>query len=93
MWFERMLASLALAACLVAMLRLVLKERQRQRLDALFRSAWQPVRRAALKLRRRPAPPPDPARLTEEVIRRAREGHWEGNVYKPRAFRRPKKPH
>jgi 20S proteasome alpha/beta subunit len=35
----------------------------------------------------------DAARLADEAIRRAKDGDWEGNVYKPKSFRRPRKPH
>lgn len=90
---EKLIAAAILLACLVAMARLLMKDRQRARLDAALQRTWQRCRRAAQRLRRGPKPAPDAAQLTEELIRRAREGHWEGNVYKPRSFRKPKKPH
>ena len=90
---EKVFAALVLVACLVALARMALRPQHQRRLDAALRSAWQRVRRLGGSLRRKPRPPEDPARVAEEAIRRAREGHWEGNVYKPRSFRRPKKPH
>ncbi|MED5617778.1 hypothetical protein [Ideonella sp. BN130291] len=90
---EKIFAAGVLVACLVALLRMALPNRLQHRLDARLRRAWAGCLRLVDRLRRRRAPPPDPARVAEEAIRRAREGHWEGNVYKPRSFRRPKKPH
>lgn len=89
----RVLAGLVLAACLVLLLRMALGARRRERFDA----AW---RRLAGRWLRRPSGPPPPqaprvdpkeaARVADEAIRRAaRRGRWEGNVYKPDAFRPP----
>jgi hypothetical protein len=90
---EKLFAVVVLAACLVALVRMALRPHQRARMDALGRRVWARCRALVQRGRRAPAPAPDPARVAEEAIRRAREGHWEGNVYKPRSFRRPKKPH
>jgi hypothetical protein len=91
---EKLFAVIVLVACAVALLRMALRPAQQARWDAARRRVWARCRSLANRLRRRPAKPVDPARVAEEAIRRAREGHWEGNVYKPRSFRRPpKKPH
>ncbi len=90
---EKIFAALVLAACLVAMLRMVLPAAQRSRLDAAASRTWARCRRVVQRPPVRQPTAEDAARLAQETIRRAREGHWEGNVYKPRSFRRPKKPH
>ena len=89
----RVLAGIVLAVCLALLLRMVIGARLCQRIDAVFLRLLDRLRRR----RRQPAPPPprraDPkeaARVAEEAIRRAaRRGRWEGNVYKPDAFRPP----
>jgi len=92
---EKLLAAVVLLACIGALLRMALPTRKQQRLDAVLQRAWARCRRP----RQAPPQPPRPmtqqdaARVAEETIRRAREGQWEGNVFRPRSFRRPKKPH
>jgi hypothetical protein len=89
---EAILAMFLLVVCLVVGLRMLLGASRRQRLDA----AWTRLI-GRLQGRRPPSRPmraDEAARAAEDAIRRAREGgHWEGNVFKPRSFRRPKKPH
>ncbi len=65
-------------------------------LSGLPRSAKYSLRRRVLKLVRWRSSRKAAAQATEEVIRRARtkaSGEWEGNVYKPDSFKRPRKPH
>jgi hypothetical protein len=93
MSLEKLLAAIVLAACVVGLLRMALRQHQRARLDAWAARTWARCRNL---FRRKPAKPltqQDAARVAEEAIRRAREGHWDGNVFRPRSFRRPKKPH
>lgn len=99
---EKLFAGIVLAVCLVLMLRLVLGARRRARFDAAARRAWgnsQQFMRSAYHWRsqRREA-----ERAADEVIQRARgrsansdsiDGEWEGNVYKPKSFRKPRKLH
>ena len=101
---EKLFAGLVLALCLVLMLRLVLGARRRDRFDAAARRAWgnsQQFLSSAYHWRshRREA-----ERKADEVIRRAQgrsansespegDGEWEGNVYKPKSFRKPRKLH
>ena len=83
---ERVLAALALAACVVLLARLMIGAGRRQRLDAALRRTWNAVRRLALSLRHRR----EAARVAEEAIKRARDrGEWDGNVYTPKEFRKP----
>ncbi|HEX7383781.1 MAG TPA: hypothetical protein VF291_05675 [Burkholderiaceae bacterium] len=93
-------AILAVVVCALLFARLLLGERRRRRVDETLirtltgtrrrlRSAWRwrRVRRAA-------------AKEAAEAIRRARArrdedeaGEWDGNVYKTKSFRGPRKPH
>jgi hypothetical protein len=91
---EQLLAGLVLAACAVLLARLVLGERRRGRFDAAARRGAASLRRRALvvwhwRSRRRQA-----QRAAADAIERARRaGEWDGNVYKPKSFKRPRKPH
>lgn len=83
---EKSFAIVVLVVCVALMLRLVIGARLRWKLDNALRSAWAWLRGLARSRRSRK----DAERLAEEAIRRARgEGHWEGNVYKPKSFKRP----
>ena len=91
---ERTFAALVLAACAVLMLRLLMGERRRYRFDAAMRRAALALRRWALTLRhwrasRRAAE--QAAKAADDAIARARgrDGEWDGNVYKPKSFRKP----
>ncbi|RZL09573.1 MAG: hypothetical protein EOP40_09360 [Rubrivivax sp.] len=82
--------------CVLMLARLFMGERLRGRIDRLAIQSWQGLRRRVLKLVRRRSSRKAAAQATEEVIRRARtkaSGEWEGNVYKPDSFKRPRKPH
>ena len=83
---EKILAGLLLAVCLVMAWRLLLGDRRRRRLDDWFRSL--PVR--ARRLRHWRASRDEARRVAEEAIRRARgEVERDGNVYRPKSFRKP----
>lgn len=87
---EKVFAIAVLAICVVLMVRLLIGVRLRMRLDALARRAWQAVRDGARSLTRRRSSRKSAAQEAEEAIRRAREGGtWDGNVYKPKSFKRP----
>ena len=87
---ERTLAGVTLAICALLLLRLLIGARHRARVDALVRrrahAAWQSTLSIAnWRGRRRAA-----QRAAEDAIRRAaRKGEWDGNVYKPKSFRKP----
>lgn len=91
---ERALAVTVAVVCAVLLLRLCLGDRRRERIDAAAVRFVRRCRRAAASLwhwrsRRRRA-----ARLAEDAIHRARgKVVRDGNVYKPKSFRRPRKPH
>ena len=90
---ERLIAAVVLAVCALLFVRLAIGERHRQRLDAALRSVANAGRRALRSARaawhwrtiRRTS-----KKAADEAIRRAREGGtWDGNVYKPKSFRKP----
>lgn len=91
---EKSFAAIVLAVCVVMLLRMVIGERRRHRMDTVALRLWVGCRRTVLRAwnwwpSRRQA-----AKVADEAIRRARsEGEWDGNVYRPRSFRKPRKPH
>jgi hypothetical protein len=92
--FEKSLAIVVLVVCLVLMGRLLLGPRRRQRFDAAVRRAGFTIRRRAFLLYHWRASRRSAERVAEETIRRAREGgSWDGNVYRPKSFKGPRKPH
>jgi len=83
---ERVLAAVVFVTCLALLVRLLIGARRRARLDAALRRAMHAVRGAVLAVRHRR----EAARVAEDVIKRARErGEWDGNVFKPKSFRKP----
>ena len=91
---EKLLAGLTLVVCVVLLVRLCLGQRRQQRFDAAVRRAAHACRRAALSVWHWRSSRKVAARVAEEAIKRARRGgEWDGNVYKPKSFRRPRKPH
>lgn len=93
--------SLAVAAvCLVMLVRLAVGERRRARLDRTAIRTWQRLRAQALHLwqwRRRRQTAAQAALTAQDVIERARRARpsvdKDGNVYRPEAFKGPRKPH
>lgn len=91
---EKLLAGLAVALCAVLLLRLCVGARLRQRFDAVMRRNWYVCRRSALRVWHWRASRREAARAADEAIERARRGvERDGNVYKPKSFRGPRKPH
>jgi len=91
MTIDRVLAAIALAVCVVLLVRLAVGARWRARGDAALRRVLRAIRGMALSVRHRR----EAARAAEEAIKRARDhgGEWDGNVYKPKSFRKPRKLH
>jgi hypothetical protein len=94
---ETIFAAIGLLLCLALLVRLVLPPRQRQRMDSRARQGWTTLRQRARAVpavwhhrrHRKQA-----ASEAEAVIRRAREGVGrDGNVIRPKSFKRPRKPH
>ena len=84
---DRILAAIIVAMCAVLLVRLLIGARRRARFDAALRRAWRAVRGVAVSARHRR----EAARVADEAIARARQrgGEWDGNVYKPKSFRKP----
>jgi hypothetical protein len=94
--FDKVLPVAIAVVCVLMLVRLFVGDRIRHRVDGALLRAWQASRRRVLKLARWRSSRRAAAQATEEVIRRARtkaSGEWEGNVYKPDSFKRPRKPH
>ncbi len=87
MSFDNVFAAIALAACVLLLVRLLIGARQRARLDATLGRAWHAVRAGTLSLRHRR----EAVREADAAIERARKrsGEWDGNVYRPKSFRKP----
>lgn len=106
--FTQVVAAIALLTCLALAVHMALPARLRRRVDAgLARLGAAALARLELarrwrqrRLRERAAND-----AAAELIRRARQssrepgdrappaGEWDGNVYRPKSFDRPKKPH
>ena len=92
---EKIFAAMVLGVCALLLVRLMLGERRRYRLDAALRSVASTAQRAARSAQsawrwgsaRRAS-----KKAAIEAIRRARNSASvtrEGNVYKPKSFRKP----
>lgn len=87
-------AALTLAVCVVLLVRLCVGPARRWRFDQAVQRTVQAAASRGKRLLRRRASSKAAARVADEAIRRARGGvDREGNVYRPREFRRPRKPH
>lgn len=96
--FELIVAGLTVLVCATLLLRLVLSLPRRARFDAFWRRLWRGLRSLWQRLVTAPARRRAAVREAREVIERVRRtpaegGHWDGNVYRPKTFKRPKKPH
>jgi hypothetical protein len=94
---EQVLAGAVLAVCAVLLLRLVLGEPRRRRFDTAVRRAWLSLKRGALQLWHWREHKRQAEQAAADAIERARRaGEWEGtregNVYRPKSFREPRKP-
>lgn len=101
-----LLAAAGLVVCIALAIHMALPYRVRARVDAAIArlGAWvQAQIDRATGWRRRQRQARAAALEAERVIRRAREsaqqgegrveGEWDGNVYRPKSFEKPKKPH
>ena len=90
---EKILAGIALFVCVALLGRLLLSTHRQLQFDFAVERAWASLRRTTLRLVRWPSARRQAHRETRDAIERARGGEWDGNVYRPKSFRRPKKPH
>jgi hypothetical protein len=95
--FQTLLAVFVIAVCVLLFARLWLSPRLRAKVDSAARRSFWRVRHDVVHAWRWPASRRKAARIADAAIRRAREsridGTWDGNVYKPKSFKRPRKPH
>lgn len=102
--FHAVLAITGLVICVALAMHMALPYRWRARVDAALADlrGWLQGRiDQAMGWRRRQRQTRAAALEAERVIRRAREsaqstrveGEWDGNVYRPKSFEKPKKPH
>ena len=102
---EQAFAAVAFVVCALLLVRLVLGERRRRSVDAAVLRRFAAWRRQALALWGWRTARREPRLVAEVANRRARargrrgnggdedDGEWDGNVYKPKSFRGPRKPH
>ena len=83
---EKVFAGFVVVACVLLALRLALSSRLRARVDAALRRGWRGLSWRAREAVRRPVVARRAKREAEDVIRRARRGAWDGNVFRPDAF-------
>jgi len=96
----KIFAIAGLAVCLVLALHMCLGRRRQQQLEGWWQDAWgwlfgRALRPFNARERRRAA-----HQAALDAISRAKrmrpeddEGHWDGNVYRPKQFEKPRKPH
>ena len=90
---ETFFAGITLTVCMLLAVRLLLSPRRRWGLDEWLRRQIAALRRRLATAARWRSARKTSVKAAEEAIRRARGGKWDGNVYRPRTFRRPRKPH
>lgn len=93
--FEKFFAGAVVLVCVLLLARQFMGASRRTRLDALLRRISHSVRAFAGRIYRLPSARRAARREAEEAIRRARGdgGEWDGNVYRPKSFRKSRKLH
>jgi hypothetical protein len=95
---EKIIALVIAAVCLVMLVRLLIGERRRNRLDRAVIGNWQRASNWLVKGWRWRVSKKKAAKEAQAVINRARtRGDWEGNVFRPKSFQqkpdsKPRKP-
>ena len=91
--FETFFAALVVAVCVVLFVRLLMGETRRWRFDAALRRGAERIRRfftrtgrGAREMAARPGAERRARRAADDAIRRAQQGSWDGNVFRPKAF-------
>ncbi|MEO8079828.1 MAG: hypothetical protein ABI641_04805 [Caldimonas sp.] len=88
---EKIFAASVVAACALMLLRVLVGPRRRSRLDASLRRLSARIGRFLDAVFARPNAARRAEREAKAAIRRAQgraAGHWDGNVYKPKSFRK-----
>lgn len=87
---EKVLAGALLAVCVVLLARLLLGARRRRQFDAWAGASGRAVAYRARRLWHWRAERDEARRVADEAIRRARgEVERDGNVYRPKSFKKP----
>jgi hypothetical protein len=94
-WVQNGFAALIGVACLALLLHQWLPAPRRHRLDARLARAGRAIGARLQRILRWPSAREAARREAEDAIRRAREraGEWDGNVYRPKSLRKPRKLH
>lgn len=98
---EKILPTVVATACLVALVRLCLGAKRRWQFDQAMRRVWGRIRAVPQRMKQRPMSKKEAQQLAQDAIERARrnkqrdavDGNWDGNVYRPKSFKGPRKPH
>ena len=93
---EKLFAGAVVFVCVALLVRQFIGAPRRYRLDSSLRRIGRSLRLFWFRLYRWPRARRAARREAEEAIRRARgdaDGDWEGNVYRPKSFRKPRKLH
>ncbi len=91
---EKIFAASIVVACLLLLVRGLLGERRRHRLDAALRRLSERIGRGLDAVFARSGAQRRAKREASAAIRRAREraaGEWDGNVYKPKSFKKKRR--
>ncbi len=94
-YLNQSFAVLVVAVCAVMLLRMLLGDRRRAKMDAAVILWFRQLPNRAKALRHWRRRRVDAARLAEEAILRARrmKADKDGKVIRPEAFKEPRKPH
>ena len=91
---EKIIAAVMFAACVMLLVRLCIGERRRARFDAAIARFSARMGRRTDALLTAPAARRRARKEADAVIRRARQGgEWDGNVYRPKSFKKDRKIH
>ena len=100
---EPLFAGVVFVLCVLGLVRLLLGPSRQQRVDASLRRSWFGLRVKALTLWRWRRNRRAADQAAREAIARASgrptrrdtadDGEWTGNVYAPKTFKKPRKPH
>lgn len=98
---DKILPAIVATACLVALVRLCLGARRQRQFDQAVQRVWYRLKALPQRIKNRPMSKKEAAQLAQDAIERARknkrngvdEGNWDGNVYRPKSFKGPRKPH
>jgi hypothetical protein len=90
---DKALAAMIFVACIVMLARLWMGDQRRYRFDVATRRFGLALKQRVLQAWHWRSSKRAAAQAADDLIRRARQkdaqGEWDGNVYKPKSFRKP----